>query len=56
MNVNDIINSVGAMAEITALFFGTLLKNGVEKDTAAFLTSEFIGSIIKNITGKGNDD
>ena len=47
MDIETIMNNVGAMAEVTALFYTTLVKNGVSDERALSITLGFIESIIK---------
>lgn len=49
--INNLINGVGAMAEITVLYFNELTNRGLDASTASILTSNFIRSIIN--LGKG---
>ena len=47
MDIETIMNNVGAMAEVTALFYTTLVKNGVPDERALSITLGFIEGIIK---------
>ena len=47
MDIETIMNNVGAMAEVTALFYTTLVKNGVPDERALSITFAFIEGIIK---------
>lgn len=47
MDVESLMNNVGAMAEVSALFYTTLVKNGVSDKMALGMTIVFIERIIK---------
>jgi Tfp pilus assembly protein PilX len=42
----DIINTVGALAEMTATYYATLLNNGIDAATAVVFTSVYIRAMI----------
>ena len=41
-NINDLLNSLGAIAEILDEFHAQLLKLGFDKDDALYLTGRFM--------------
>ena len=47
MDVESLMNNVGAMAEVSALFYTTLVKNGVPDGMALSMTLSFIVIIMK---------
>ena len=47
MDVESLMNNVGAMAEVAALFYTTLVKNGVPDGMALSMTLSFILRIMK---------
>ena len=46
-DLSKFIQSIGVMAEITAIFYNALLKAGLSEDVAVTLTAKMIGEIIK---------
>lgn len=46
-NLNKLIQSIGVMAEITAIFYNALLEAGLSEDVAVTLTAKMISEIIK---------
>ena len=46
-DLSNFIQSVGAMAEMTAIFYNALLDAGLSEDVAVTLTAKLIGEIIK---------
>ena len=46
-NLNSLLQSIGVMAEITAIFYNALLETGLSEDVAVTLTTKMIGEIIK---------
>ena len=42
----DILNSIGAMAEMLDAFYNQLLDRGFDTGTALYLTGEFLKTII----------
>lgn len=46
-DLSNFIQSVGAMAEMTAIFYNALLDAGLSEDVAVALTAKLIGEIIK---------
>lgn len=45
--IKELIAAVGSLAELSSLFFKSLLETGINQDDAIALTGEFISSIIK---------
>lgn len=45
--LNKLIQSIGVMAEITAIFYNALLEAGLSEDVAVTLTAKMISEIIK---------
>lgn len=39
-------NSVGALAEVTSIFFKTLIEQGVDKISAMAMTNNFINTLV----------
>ena len=58
MEANEIINAIGAIAEITSIYHTTLIRNGVAQDDAVALTSVMVKTLIEEImsNGKRNDE
>ena len=46
-DLSNFIQSVGAMAEMTAIFYNALLDAGLSEDVAVTLTAKMIGEVIK---------
>ena len=46
-DLNNFIQSVGAMAEMTAIFYNALLDAGLSEDVAVTLTAKMLGEVIK---------
>lgn len=46
-DLNNFIQSVGAMAEMTAIFYNALLKAGLSEYVAVTLTAKMLGEVIK---------
>ena len=46
-DLNNLLQSIGVMAEITAIFYNALLETGLSEDVAVTLTTKMIGEIIK---------
>lgn len=46
--LNNVLNGIGAMAEMTALFYAGLLKNGVDAPSASRIAGDFIKAILNN--------
>ena len=46
-DLNSLLQSIGVMAEITAIFYNALLETGLSEDVAVTLTTKMIGEIIK---------
>lgn len=46
-DLNNFIQSFGAMAEMTAIFYNALLKAGLSEDVAVTLTAKMLGEVIK---------
>ena len=46
-DVSKFIQSIGVMAEITAIFYNALLKAGLSEDVAVTLTAKMLGEVIK---------
>lgn len=46
-DLNKLIQSIGVMAEITAIFYNALLEAGLSEDVAVALTAKMISEIIK---------
>ena len=48
----DILNSIGAMAEMTDAFYKQLINRGFDKSGALYLTGEFLKTIINPKQGE----
>lgn len=46
-DLSSFMQSIGVMAETTAIFYNALLKVGLSEDVAVTLTAKMIGEIIK---------
>ena len=55
-DLNNFIQSVGAMAEMTAIFYTTLLKAGLPDDVVVTLTAKMLGEVIKAGGSEQNED
>ena len=47
VDLSKLIQSIGVMAEITAIFYNALLKAGLSEDVAVTLTAKMLGEVIK---------
>lgn len=55
-DLNNFIQSIGVMAEMTAIFYNALLEAGLSEDVAVTLTAKMIGEIIKAGGSKQKED
>ena len=55
-NLNKLIQSIGVMAEITAIFYNALLEAGLSEDVAVTLTAKMISEIMKAGGSKQKED
>ena len=55
-DLSNFIQSVGAMAEMTAIFYTTLLKSGLPDDVVVALTAKMLGEVIKAGGSEQNED
>ena len=46
-DLSNFIQSVGAMAEMTAIFYNSLLKAGLPDDVVVTLTAKMLGEVIE---------
>ena len=46
-DVSKLIQAIGAMAEMTAIFYNSLLKAGLPDDVVVTLTAKMLGEVIK---------
>ena len=46
-DLNKLIQSIGVIAEITAIFYNALLEAGLSEDVAVTLTAKMIGEVIR---------
>ena len=46
-DVSKLIQAIGAMAEMAAIFYTTLLKAGLPDDVVVTLTAKMLGEVIK---------
>ena len=47
-DLNNFVQSVGAMAEMTAIFYNALLNAGLSEDVAVTLTAKMISAVIRS--------
>lgn len=47
-DLSNFIQSVGAMAEMTAIFYNALLDAGLSEDVAVTLTAKMIGEVLRS--------
>ena len=47
-DLNNFIQSVGAMAEMTAIFYNALLDAGLSEDVAVTLTAKMISAVLRS--------
>ena len=55
-DLSKFIQSIGVMAEITAIFYNALLKAGLSEDVAVTLTAKMLGEVIKAGGNEQNED
>ena len=55
-DVSKLIQAIGAMAEMTAIFYTTLLKAGLPADVVVTLTAKMLGEVIKAGGSEQNED
>lgn len=55
-DLSKFIQSVGAMAEMTAIFYNALLEAGLSEDVAVTLTAKMIGEMIRSSWSKSKED
>lgn len=55
-DLSKFIQSVGAMAEMTAIFYNALLEAGLSEDVAVTLTAKMIGEMIGSGGSKSKED
>lgn len=55
-DLSKFIQSIGVMAEITAIFYNALLKAGLSEDVAVTLTAKMLGEVIKAGGSEQNED
>lgn len=46
-DLSNFIQAIGAMAEMTAIFYNSLLKAGLPDDVVVTLTAKMLGEVIK---------
>lgn len=54
-NVKNLVNSIGAIAEMTYLFCNNLEKAGFNHQDAMYLTTAFVTSVFTNPNNKGGN-
>ena len=52
--IKDMINAIGAMAEVSAMMYRELVKNGVPADHACSMVNSYIRTTLK--ADGGNND
>lgn len=55
-DLSNFIQAIGAMAEMTAIFYATLLKAGLPDDVVVTLTAKMLGEVIKAGGSKQKED
>lgn len=55
-DLSKFIQSVGAMAEMIAIFYNALLEAGLSEDVAVTLTAKMIGEMIRSGGSKSKED
>lgn len=55
-DLNNFIQSIGVMAEMTAIFYNALLEAGLSEDVAVTLTAKMIGEVINAGGSKQKED
>ena len=55
-DLSKFIQSIGVMAEITAIFYNALLKAGLSEDVAVTLTAKMLGEVIKTGGSEQKED
>lgn len=55
-DLSNFIRSVGALAEMTAIFYATLLKAGLPDDVVVTLTAKMLGEVIEAGGSKQKED
>ena len=56
MDVSDLINGMGALAEILGVYRDALLKNGFSREEALGLVADYALLVLEGATGIGGDD
>lgn len=54
--MDDFIQTLGIMGEMTAIFYKTLLKTGLSEDVAVTLSAKMIGELIHVIGKSGKEN
>ena len=47
-DLNSLLQSIGVMAEMTAIFYNALLETGLSEDVAVTLTTKMIGEVLRS--------
>ena len=47
-DLSNFVQSVGAMAEMTAIFYNALLDTGLSEDVAVTLTAKMISAVLRS--------
>ena len=55
-DVSKLIQAIGAMAEMTAIFYNSLLKAGLPDDVVVTLTAKMLGEVIKSGRSEQKED
>ncbi len=55
-DLSKFIQSIGVMAEMTAIFYNALLKAGLSEDIAVTLTAKMIGEVIRSSGNTPQED
>lgn len=54
--LDGLINAIGAMAEMAAMYYKTLIKSGIPEKVATELTSAYIATMASNAMNHGNHE
>ena len=55
-DLSNFIQAIGAMAEMTAIFYNSLLKAGLPDDVVVTLTAKMLGEVIKSGRSEQKED
>ena len=55
-NLSKLIQSIGVMAEMAAIFYNALLKAGLSENVAITLTAKMIGEVVRSSSNASQED